>query len=635
MAASKTKSVKELTSSNSVDQSISSNFESFACLWLDQSVNTTKDNLETQKELRQVINHLRTFDDMDKCEEYIRQITKEKVVLIVSGASGRELVPRLHDLPQFSACYVFCQDQKRNEEWANKYHKVIGVFVSRSKLVAQISKDQQSRGKLEEGASISIITAGSQSLEARNAIFMWFQLFIEVLLRMHHKSNDRKELLDICKKSYRGNQQEMEIIDEFEKNYKAENAIWWYTRESCFYRMMNKALRVQDFDTLFSFRFFITDIAKRIRSEHEKFIRTSDNRNIIRVYRGQMIETDELELMKKSIGEFLSMNSFLSTSRNRSTALKFIQHTPKTDGFHRILFEISIDPRLQTKAFADVAQISYFQYEDEILVMLGALFRIEKVEHDKKEGIWIARVSLASEDDFHLKETFSYMKNTIGDDTDLDSLGKILFEMGEYEQGEKCYKRMRDEGKLVCGNAELGLGKIGAMYNNADESLKHLEEALHIRQRLLGEDHGDVGECYTWIGGVHWYVLEDYDGALRNLTKAVKIQEAALPPDSLALAKTYHNLGTTYDLQEEYDLGLNYFMKALKIREKILPSNHPDIGTTYNGIGALYENKENYGKALEYYEKSMGIKRKILPPTHADLKITENNIRILKDKMKH
>ncbi|CAF4226838.1 unnamed protein product [Rotaria socialis] len=491
MATSKTKSPKELTSSNSIDQSTSSNFESFTCLWLDQSVNTTQDNLETQKELRQVINHLRTFDDMDKCEQYIRQITKEKVVLIVSGALGRELVPRLHELPQFSACYVFCQDQKRNEEWANKYHKVNGVFVSRSKLVSQISKDQQSRAKLEEGASISIITAGSQSLEARNAIFMWFQLFIEVLLRMHHKSNDRKELLDICKKSYRGNQQEMEIIDEFEKNYKAENAVWWYTRESCFYRMMNKALRVQDFDMLFSFRFFITDIAKRIRNEHEKFIRTSDNRNIIRVYRGQMIGCDELELMKKSIGEFLSMNSFLSTSRNRSTALKFIQCTPKTDGFQRILFEISIDPRLQTKAFADIGKISYFQYEDEVLIMLGALFRIEKVEQNKKEGMWIVHVTLASEDDFHLKETFSYMKSTIGEDTDLDSLGKILFEMGEYKQAGKCYKRMRNEAQLANGNAAFGLGKVYNLRMDADGGLKYLEEALCTRQQLLGQDHAD------------------------------------------------------------------------------------------------------------------------------------------------
>ncbi|CAF0820146.1 unnamed protein product [Rotaria sordida] len=457
MATSTNQSTKASNSAKSVDQPMNSNLESFACLWLDQNVNSTKDNLQTQKELRQVINHLRIFDNIDECEQYIRQITNEKLVLIVSGSLGRQVVPQLHDLPQFSACYIFCQDQKANEQWANKYHKVNGVFVERAKLIDKISKDQIGRSKIEDGASISVITSGSQSLQARNAIFMWFQLFIEVLLRMHHKSNDRKEILDICKKSYKGNKQEMKIIDEFEKNYKAENAIWWYTRESCFYRMMNKALRVQDFDMLFALRFFITDIAKQIKSEYEKFIRTCDNRNIIRVYRGQVIGNDELELMKNSIGEFLSMNSFLSTSRDRSIALHFAQLTPKTNDVQKIIFEIEIDPRLQTKAFADVTEISYFQNEDEVLIMLGALFRIEKVIEDKKKRIWVARVSLASEDDYHLKETFSYMKSTIGDDTDLDSLGKILFQMGEYGQAQKCYRRMLDDGQLVCGNAELGL----------------------------------------------------------------------------------------------------------------------------------------------------------------------------------
>ncbi|CAF4364082.1 unnamed protein product, partial [Rotaria sordida] len=108
--------------------------------------------------------------------------------------------------------------------------------------------------------------------------------------------------------------------------------------------------------------------------------------------------------------------------------------------------------------------------------MLGALFRIEEVIEDKKERIWVARVSLASEDDYHLKETFSYMKSTIGDDTDLDSLGKILFQMGEYGQAQKCYRRMLDDGQLVCGNASLGLGKVCSVNMNADESLKHLKE---------------------------------------------------------------------------------------------------------------------------------------------------------------
>jgi hypothetical protein len=103
---------------------MTSNLESFICLWLDKTVNTSEDNIETQKDLRQIINDLRTFDNSDQCEQYIRQITEEKVVLIVSGAFGRQIVPRLHNLPQFSACYVFCQDKKANEEWASKYHKV-------------------------------------------------------------------------------------------------------------------------------------------------------------------------------------------------------------------------------------------------------------------------------------------------------------------------------------------------------------------------------------------------------------------------------------------------------------------------------------------------------------------------------
>jgi hypothetical protein len=58
---------------------------------------------------------------------------------------------------------------------------------------------------------------------------------------------------------------------------------------------------------------------------------------------------------------FLSMNSFLSISRNRSTAVYFAQQTPITDiNTQRIIFEveIEIDPRLQTKAFADISAIS-------------------------------------------------------------------------------------------------------------------------------------------------------------------------------------------------------------------------------------------------------------------------------------
>jgi hypothetical protein len=134
MATSRKATVKPSNSTSTVTETKpanghfdSSNLESVACLWLDQDVNSTDDNRETLQELRQVINHLRTFNNSDQCEQYIQQITHEKVVLIVSGSLGRHIVPRLHSLSQFSACYVFCRDKEANEQWASKYLKVIDL----------------------------------------------------------------------------------------------------------------------------------------------------------------------------------------------------------------------------------------------------------------------------------------------------------------------------------------------------------------------------------------------------------------------------------------------------------------------------------------------------------------------------
>ncbi len=426
----------------------------------------------------------------------------------------------------------------------------------------------------------------------------------------------------------------MNIIDEFEKDYTPDKAIWWYTRDSCFYRMMNKALRVQDFDMLFSFRFFITDIAKQIKDDYENFIRTNGNRNVIRVYRGQLISIDELQSMKNNIGEFLSMNSFLSTSRNRLTAIDFARISQKRDNMRPILFEIEINPRLRTKAFADANQKSDFQDEDEVLIMLGALFRIEKVVEDEEDRIWIARVTLASEDDYHLKEMFTHMKGKIGDDTNLDSLGKLLLRMDESEKARKCYRRMLEETQLAVGDAQLGLGWASLRCNAVDESLEHFEESLQIRQRILGENHASVGESYGFLGEAY-RKKHNYEKALVYLTTAMTIQENTLPDDSLDLAATYDTMANTYTTIEKYDLALNYYDKALKIRKVKLPSDHPQIAAIYNNIGWLHECEENYSKALDYYQKSLEISRKTLPPTHFHITGAENSIRRLKDKMKY
>jgi hypothetical protein len=106
------------------------NLETFSLLWLDASINMTDENRQTQDELRTTINQLKTFDDPNKCERYIINVPKEdRIALIVSGQLGRQIVPRIHSLEQLLSIYIYCHDQKSNEQWSVAYSKVTKKII--------------------------------------------------------------------------------------------------------------------------------------------------------------------------------------------------------------------------------------------------------------------------------------------------------------------------------------------------------------------------------------------------------------------------------------------------------------------------------------------------------------------------
>jgi NAD:arginine ADP-ribosyltransferase len=277
-------------------------------------------------------------------------------------------------------------------------------------VLSRIIQDGADRKKMEESISISLIPNESQSLQSRNANFLWFILYMEVLFRMHHPEMAKDDLIELCKSLYADRPDTLSDINDFKCDYTPDKAIWWYTTDTCFYRLVNTALRCRDYDMLYALRFFITDIATNIKRAHEKFIATSEKRNPFMVYRGQFVSNNELQLMLENVGEFISMNSFLSTSRQRETAMSFLQSNVTGSNNQCVVFEITIDPRSPTKSYADIKEYSSFPTEDEVLIIFGALFRIESITKDSELKHHVVQVSLANDDDYHLKEIFNYMK---------------------------------------------------------------------------------------------------------------------------------------------------------------------------------------------------------------------------------
>jgi hypothetical protein len=100
------------------------NAENFVLIWLDPSVNSDE-NSNAQKKLANIHTNFKKFTSVADAEKSIRQFAvTNRVILIVSGGFGKEIVPRIHQLEQVLMIYVFCVKRETHIEWAKEFDKV-------------------------------------------------------------------------------------------------------------------------------------------------------------------------------------------------------------------------------------------------------------------------------------------------------------------------------------------------------------------------------------------------------------------------------------------------------------------------------------------------------------------------------
>lgn len=61
----------------------------------------------------------------DHCINFIKdKCANKRVFLVSAGGLGYKVVPKIHDLPQLYAVYIYCSDVEGHKKWANSYSKV-------------------------------------------------------------------------------------------------------------------------------------------------------------------------------------------------------------------------------------------------------------------------------------------------------------------------------------------------------------------------------------------------------------------------------------------------------------------------------------------------------------------------------
>ncbi|CAF3005549.1 unnamed protein product [Rotaria sp. Silwood2] len=475
--------------------------------------------------------------------------------------------------------------------------------------------------------SISIVTS-TDDFNKLDQSFMYSQLLTDIIRKLEDDHGEaKKRFVKFLRRQYAGNNAQLKIIDEFERDYYLHSPVWWYTRDIFMYSMINQALRTQDIEILMKMGFFMRDLHLQIEQLHDQQFK---NKETLIVYRGQRLSTDDFAKVRNNIGGLLSFNNFMSTSAQENVGSSIYAESARQDpDTIAIFFRIRIDSAVTSVPFASVNDTSYFESaEDEIILSMHTIFRIDDVKF-LADRLWEVQLSSTSDNDQQLKHLTQTIEKEIQGGIGWHRLGRLLIRLAKYEQAEEIYKELLDwtpdTNYEEISTYYIQLAYISDENGNLLNALEYYLKAQRILQQFLPSDDPRVTIVESNIGGVY-RSMGDYSKALLSMQNVLRVREKSLPSDDIQLASTYNNMGEIYRSMKDYSNALYFYEKALKIFQEKLPSIHPTLAICYNNIADVCHYMGKFSSALFFCEKVLEIQQRSLPPDHPDLAVTYNNL---------
>lgn len=630
--------VRECYFSEKLNPEEHKNLEDLTIVWFDRNTEEVDDCKDFQFRLREVINYVVIFNDYILCKDYLLSLEQEKVFLIVSGINGESLVNLIHHLSKLNSIYIFCFEKIRHEEWSKKYPKIRGVYENKDELLKILKNDASiclSEILPMRALGIKAIQKSLKELNEEGGSFVWSHFLIYILRSMENDNNAKNELIDLSRQQYIGNEKELNKILDFENNYTSDKAIWWYTKDSFLYRLLNKALRTDNFDIIYKFRFLIVDLHQQLKTMYPLYtekIFSSEKEEIFTVYRGQRLPLNEFKKIKENEKGFISMNTFLSTTTQSEVALTYCGNGEDRPLLESVLFQIEIEKSYLTEPFADISQVSFFKDENEILFTIGTIFRINSI-YDLTPTITVIELSLVKHNDEDIGRLTQYLNQSISSKPTLDDLNNIFLMIDDYQRVLRYTQIILEQTSITdinrasiyitLGNAQL---KINGNYDQAE---KFYLDAEQIVLNSPSCNYHILISVYSSIGLLE---IEKNNHSV-GLEVLNNVLEIALNNsfESSEIIHIYSNLGLAYRNALKFDQACENYEKALNIIKESneLPKLHPSYSIIYNNLAYTKQLQYDYDQALEYYNSAFEIQKKSLPKIHSVTATTLGNIALL------
>ena len=211
-------------------------------------------------------------------------------------------------------------------------------------------------------------------------------------------------------------------------------------------------------------------------------------------------------------------------------------------------------------------------------------------------------------------------------------MGKVLLEMGTFEEGKRHFEHSLDLQLQFLGSQHPD---VACSYNNLANILgdqgdlkqakEYHERALAIMQQTLGPQHPDVASSYNNLATV-LSGQGDLKKAKEYFERALAIREQTLGTQHPHVASSYNNLANVLGDQGDLKQAKEYHERALAIRQQTLGPQHPNMATSYDNLATVLRRQGDLKQAKEYHEDALAIRQQTLGPQHHVVANSYNNL---------
>jgi len=644
-----------------LDEMVKQFFESEMIVWHDPSVDFGQ-NQQYRQRLEKFC-EVKTFTEWERASAFLLKVRKTCHV-ITSGTNGDLLVKEINSRNNVSRIYVFCENKDYHSNWAKNYQKVVCVKTDILDILSQIEQNllelDKKRAFRTNFPAFAPIFNDSDKSEMNS-----LHLFLKVIPSFKNRKQAKSDVVALARAIY-SDPRDLGWIEDFEKaynEYKKEDILNRYTQPSFLYKIVNNCLRVATCDSIQYSRLLLKDIEEAIREQYQE---KSKHFNGL-LYRGTYLSEEEWSNLKANLNQEIEMHGFLSTSKDKNTAVQFIQN----DLVKRALITIVVPkgPNEEEQGFADVEEFSYFPGEKEILFNVRSRFTVLEAEDEYSKDFPCRHLVLLygaqgfrkfiTEQNPIQEVSFADLKNVpcstcqaltseisstemffLSLTTDISDrmyyCKKCLFESLEVNNGPfLCLSRGNgEEGALSYTvqmegcvmryppKKDLQIPLYGYRCNKCQSKKARLYFKCTECSETWCEDCGE--NASSCIANRHGVVLETSPFSLWHNKMSEKELNHLKFQNSLTEGTEIFQQADMFFKSHQYEKAAKYF--SIYIQQNKENENNVTFGIAYNNIGNAYKNQGQYKKALECHLKALQILRRVCGDDDPYVGLSYNNI---------